>query len=482
MYKKPTKGWSKHLDFILFDILCLQIAFVLAFWYRFGKGRNPYAQEVYLNIIIMMSVFDVLVAVLFSSYSGILKRKWYQQIISGGRHSFLVLAASVLYLFATKSSDTYSRILIGLTAVLHFVITYLVDVTYKSIRWGKRDVKRSMFLISTMAESEAAIDSILRDKRGNINVKGLAILDRDMTGELIQGIPVVANRETIDDFILHDWVDEVYVRLPQEDEINEVVYSSLREMGVTIHIDATAYQSLSGCDFLLERLGNSLVITTSMKMTPGWKLALKRLADILGGIVGTIAMLLIAVCIAPFILSKSPGPLFFAQERIGKNGKRFKMYKFRSMYMDAEARKAALIKASGQEGRLMFKLDDDPRIIGSEKKDKNGKPKGIGNFIRNTSLDEFPQFWNVLKGDMSLVGTRPPTVDEWERYHLHHRARMSTKPGITGMWQVSGRSEIKDFEEVVKLDREYIENWSVGMDFKILFKTVWVVLAGIGAK
>ena len=130
---------------------------------------------------------------------------------------------------------------------------------------------------------------------------------------------------------------------------------------------------------------------------------------------------------------------------------------------------------------LMFKMEDDPRIIGSEKKDKNGKPKGIGNFIRNTSLDEFPQFWNVLKGDMSLVGTRPPTVDEWERYDLHHRVRMSVKPGITGMWQVSGRSEITDFEEVVRLDTEYIRNWSWRLDIKILLKTVAVVLKHEGA-
>ena len=482
MYKKPTKGWSKHLDFILLDLICLQIAFVLAFWYRFWKWRNPYTEDIYANIIIMMSVIDILIAILFSSYSGILKRKWYQQLFAGARHSFLVLAAATLYLFATKSGDTYSRIWIALTVVLHFVFNYLVDLIYKAIRWGRMDISRSMFVISTFDEAEGAIGSIRRDKRGNTYVKGIAILDQDMTGELILDIPVVANRETIDDFILHDWVDEVYVRLPQDDEINEVVYSSLREMGVTIHIDATAYQSLSGCDFVLESIGDSLVITTSMKMTPGWQLALKRAMDIIGGIVGTVFMLLIAACIAPFILTKSPGPLFFTQERIGKNGKRFKMYKFRSMYMDAEVRKAALVKASGQEGRLMFKLDDDPRIIGSEKKEKNGKPKGIGNFIRNTSLDEFPQFWNVLRGDMSLVGTRPPTVDEWERYHLHHRARMSTKPGITGMWQVSGRSEIKDFEEVVKLDKKYIENWSIGLDIRILFKTVWVVLAGKGAK
>ncbi len=470
------------MDFIIIDVLCLQIAFVLAFWYRFGKGHNPYSKEIYSSIIILMSIFDILIAVLFSTYSGILKRGWFKQLFAGLRHSFLVLAATAVYLFATKSGDDYSRILIILTASLHFVISYLVDMIYKTVRWRKGTSNQSLFLISTFAEVEEAIDSIRKDTRGNINVKGIAVLDKDMTGDLIMGIPVVANRDTIDDFILHDWVDEVYVRLPQDDEINDVIYSSLREMGVTIHIDATAYQSLSGCDFILERIGDSLVITTSMKMTPGWQLAIKRIIDIIGGVIGTVFTLLIAVCIAPFILSKSPGPLFFAQERIGRNGKRFKMYKFRSMYMDAEARKAALIKASGQEDRLMFKLDDDPRIIGSEKKNKNGKPMGIGNFIRNTSLDEFPQFWNVLKGDMSLVGTRPPTIDEWERYHFHHRARMSTKPGITGMWQVSGRSEIVDFEEVVKLDKEYIETWSIGLDLVILLKTVWVVLTKKGAK
>ena len=148
--------------------------------------------------------------------------------------------------------------------------------------------------------------------------------------------------------------------------------------------------------------------------------------------------------------------------------------------MDAEERKAGLMKNNKMNG-LMFKMDYDPRIISSEKRGKDGKPKGIGNFIRKTSLDEFPQFWNVLKGDMSLVGTRPPTVDEWEKYELHHRIRMATKPGITGMWQVSGRSDITDFEEVVRLDTEYIEHWSIGLDIKILLKTVLAVLKNDGA-
>ena len=127
---------------------------------------------------------------------------------------------------------------------------------------------------------------------------------------------------------------------------------------------------------------------------------------------------------------------------------------------------------------LMFKVENDPRIIGSEK----GPGKGIGNFIRKTSLDEFPQFWNVLKGEMSLVGTRPPTVVEYEQYALHHKIRLSMKPGITGLWQISGRNQITDFEKVVQLDTEYIENWSLVLDIKILFSTIGVVLSRKGSK
>ena len=149
--------------------------------------------------------------------------------------------------------------------------------------------------------------------------------------------------------------------------------------------------------------------------------------------------------------------------------------------MDAEERKKELMKHNEMNG-LMFKMKDDPRIIGSEKKDKNGNPKGIGNFIRKTSLDEFPQFFNVLKGDMSLVGTRPPTVDEWQQYSEAHRKRLAMRPGITGMWQVSGRSDITDFDEVVRLDSEYIDHWNVFMDIKILFMTVGQVLGHKGAE
>lgn len=151
------------------------------------------------------------------------------------------------------------------------------------------------------------------------------------------------------------------------------------------------------------------------------------------------------------------------------------------MYMDAEERKKELMAQNKISDGLMFKMDFDPRIIGNKILPDGTRKTGIGQFIRKTSLDEFPQFINILLGDMSLVGTRPPTVDEWELYEPHHRARMSFRPGLTGMWQVSGRSNITDFEEVVKLDTQYISEWSLRLDVKILWQTVWSVFKSDGA-
>lgn len=195
----------------------------------------------------------------------------------------------------------------------------------------------------------------------------------------------------------------------------------------------------------------------------------KRIGDIIGSLIGLAITGVLFLIFAPIIKKQSPGPVFYSQWRVGLNGRKFRLYKFRSMYPDADARKAELMKQNKMDG-FMFKMDDDPRIF------------PIGRFIRKYSIDEFPQFWNVLKGDMSLVGTRPPTVDEWEQYSPRHRARLGMKPGITGLWQVSGRSNITDFEEVVNLDVQYICNWSLTEDIKILLRTIGVVFTGNGSE
>ena len=215
-----------------------------------------------------------------------------------------------------------------------------------------------------------------------------------------------------------------------------------------------------------------------MKTVQPYEIFLKRALDICAGIVGCLITAILFIFIAPAIKIADPkGPVFFGQERVGKNGRKFKIYKFRSMYSDAEERKKELMDKNKMSG-LMFKIDADPRIIGSG---PDGKRKGLGHFLRASSLDEFPNFWSILKGDMSLVGTRPPTMDEYEEYELHHKSRLAAKPGLTGIWQVSGRSDFTDFEEVVKLDNEYIKNWTIGLDIKIILKTVVVVIARRGS-
>lgn len=149
--------------------------------------------------------------------------------------------------------------------------------------------------------------------------------------------------------------------------------------------------------------------------------------------------------------------------------------------MDAEERKKELMAQNKVSDGMMFKMDFDPRIIGNKILPDGTKKTCIGQFIRKTSIDELPQFWNILKGDMSLVGTRPPTLDEWKKYEPHHRARMSFRPGLTGLWQVSGRSNITDFEEVVKLDTQYINEWSVKNDLRIIFQTAISIMKKDGA-
>nr|WP_242072018.1 sugar transferase [Nostoc sp. FACHB-110] len=192
----------------------------------------------------------------------------------------------------------------------------------------------------------------------------------------------------------------------------------------------------------------------------------KRLIDILGAIVGLVitAILIIPIAIATKITD--PGPVFYSQVRCGMNGQTFRIWKFRSMVVNAEKLKH-LVK--NQASGHIFKSDDDPRIT------------PIGKFLRRTSLDEFPQFWNVLMGDMSLVGTRPPTPDEVMHYAPHHWERLRVKPGMTGEWQVNGRSQIKDFETIVKMDIDYQKKWSIGYDLMLIWKTIWVVLHKSGA-
>ena len=311
---------------------------------------------------------------------------------------------------------------------------------------------------------------------GKYRIQGLCILDEDCVGQTIAGLPVTSSRETVREYLCDKWIDEICVSVSVKDDYPAKLINDLTEMGFVVHVQMEQMHIEQWQHQVIERLAGTTVRTLSMTLITSQEKFLKRTLDIAGGIAGCILTVILAVFIGPIIFIHSPGPIFFSQIRVGRNGKKFKMYKFRSMYMDAEQRKAELLEQNRVKDGMMFKLEFDPRIIGCRKLEDGTVKKGIGNFIRDWSLDEFPQFFNVLKGDLSLCGTRPPTVDEWEKYELHHRGRLAIKPGITGLWQISGRSKITDFEQVVELDKQYIRQWSMGLDFRILLKTIRVVL------
>jgi exopolysaccharide biosynthesis polyprenyl glycosylphosphotransferase len=300
-------------------------------------------------------------------------------------------------------------------------------------------------------------------------VTSFAIVDKDMVGEYICGIPVIADKDSLFEVVTQGVVDEVFISVPfnRNLKLDEIILE-FENMGITVNLSITTFD-LNINEKTIKYFGGYHVLTFSTKVFNKSAMVLKRGIDIIGAIIGLLITTLTCIILAPAILLESPGPLIFSQLRVGKNGRRFKIYKFRSMYIDAEARKMELMELNEMEG-LMFKLTNDPRIT------------KVGKFIRKTSIDELPQFFNVLKGDMSLVGTRPPTEDEFLQYESRHKRRLTLKPGITGLWQVSGRSDIDNFEDVVKMDLEYIDNWSFLMDIKLLVRTVIVVLFRVGAK
>ncbi len=472
MYKKENNSWLKHIDFVILDILCLQLAFILAYEIRVAKGI-PYLNPLYENMAFVLVIFQLLVSFFGESFSGVLRRGFLIEMKCMIEHEICVMLLAVLYLFMSQQGVMYSRGAFTIMCTLYFFIAYAARIGWKKVIRSRKFAegeKRSILIITTDAEAANVVKALRGDSYGTYHLAGVALLDKNKTGSMIQRVPVVAGADDVTAYIHKNWVDEVFFALPEHVDIPKKIMKDCNRMGVVTHVQLAALNEL-GKNQVVEEIAGYMVLSSSINIVSSWQLLVKRLMDIAGGLVGCIFTGIIYIFIAPIMKVKSPGPVFFSQVRMGKNGKPFKIYKFRSMYMDAEERKKELMEKDNIKDGLMFKMDDDPRII-----------KGIGHFIRKTSLDEFPQFWNILKGDMSLVGTRPPTMDEWDKYELHHRRRLAIKPGLTGMWQVSGRSEITDFEEVVELDTKYIEQWSIGLDIKILFKTVTVVFTGSGAK
>ena len=479
------KNWVKHWDFIVFDLIMLEISFLLA---NFIRYRSSLAQIIAMNRYIFYAEVVILLLCFFMTivfddpYKNILKNDGPEEFLKIVKQAVAMFVINIVVLYILQQGNASSRIVIFILYPIYMMLSMIIRTLWKKHLRKKLShygSNKAMIVLSDSKHIHSVLDNLVTKTYKGYSIMGAFLMDYDGHIKKSGHVPILGSSDDMIEYASHNWVDSATLAIHDQQRIDQL-RDIFEIMGITTHIIVAAAPTNDG--EYIQKLGNYIVSSNSYRSIPPARLFIKRAMDILGGLVGCLFTIIITIFVGPMIFIKDPGPIFYTSKRVGKNGKIFKMYKFRSMYKDADQRKAELMSQNKMGDGMMFKMDDDPRIIGSEKKDKNGKPKGIGNFIRKTSLDEFPQFFNVLKGDMSLVGTRPPTLDEWEKYTPHHRKRMAIRPGITGMWQANGRSDITDFEEVVRLDTEYIDNWTNAMDVRLLLKTIIGVIKHDGAE
>ena len=457
---------AKHIEFIIADMVSLELSFFLAYFLRFLYEADEAANYRQINLVLFLTyLFIILVQPI---HSGILKRGFLKEFNNVLLMDLEMLAVLLALLFIIKETDEVSRLFIGMLFLLNLVITYIMRIMIKEIIYGrfkKNNNKTHIIIVCYRENAVNTLTNIMKSSKGNIQVDRFMLLDQEKRLTPIEGIKVMYRQE-MQEFLRTHIVDEVYIGSKARD-VSKLINWFL-SMGVIVHImtDVLVHEVPN---VRIDKVGDRTCITTTISPITTGQTLVKRIFDIIISFVGIIFTVILFIIFAPIIYIQSPGPVIFSQIRVGLNGRHFKMYKFRTMYPDAEEHKKELLKENEIKGQ-MFKVENDPRII------------PIGKFMRRMSIDEFPQFINVLKGDMSLVGTRPPTLDEFERYKPHHMSRLAMKPGITGLWQISGRSDITDFEKVVALDTQYITNYSLGLDIEIFLKTFTAVITGKGSK
>lgn len=441
---------------ISLDLALIFVSFVAAFYLRrpFLVNRE-FADYLWFLLLVLPVWFGSLYA---SRIYASLRTRTVWSLLSALLRAYLIagcISAAAIFIL---DPHTFSRLLFALFISISFVAIFSVKLLVRLLLTAIR--RRGMNTRNILLAGEGAKAEQMKRLIQQHETWGLLLIGTVSDLHDVEAVLAVCRNKA---------VDEVVFCLPADamDCVEDYV-TRLDQLGVTTRM------VLDLVDFPAHRREIELfhdtlpMLTFYSKAFNAPQLMAKRCLDIAGALLGLLLLGLMLPVTALAIKLESPGPVFFSQIRLGEQGRPFRCWKLRSMLVDAEARKQELLDLNEMNGQ-MFKIREDPRVT------------RVGRFIRKTSIDEFPQFWNVLKGEMSLVGTRPPTPDEVARYEDWHRKRISIRPGITGLWQVSGRNQIQDFDEVARLDIRYVENWSIWLDIKILFQTLWVVTLGRGA-
>jgi exopolysaccharide biosynthesis polyprenyl glycosylphosphotransferase len=393
-------------------------------------------------------------------------------------HAFTAALTSVLgtlVLFAVvaifKRAEHVNRSLIGLLGVTAFVAllsTRMVALGFL-VYYTQKGYDRHYVLIGGTQTDGLALAETLEDERGGVfQVQGFVSENPADAGRDVGRWKVLGGFQDIPAIAVKMPVDEVYL-LPTSGplEANLELIRNCEAMGMSIHLRLAAFEkTISRLELQESAGGDYLRFTTEPRSSTA--LFAKRMLDVVGAALMLFLLSPLLLLVALLVKLTSRGPAVFRQERAGMNGRIFTLYKFRTMVEGAEKDRAKLESKNEMEGPV-FKIKEDPRIT------------GLGKFLRKTSIDELPQLWNVVQGDMSLVGPRPLPTYEVEKFEPWQRRRMSMRPGITCLWQISGRNKVTTFVEWMRLDLEYVDRWSLGLDLKILLRTIPAVLGGRGA-
>ena len=490
---------SNHRIGLFFsNLFSIIISFLIAYLSRFGWDPSDVAfRHLKDSTVFLYLLLSFLIVFTFYRYNPITAKRGILRHIKAAflTNIFMAIIFSTL-VYTTHISDSIPRLFFGTFFSINFSISFscLFLIHLIKRQYLEHHTKKTI-IITDNSSLEKAVYDIQKLNSEDCEIIGITSLsgkqaDRFYKVKILSSNLKTQSSKDTDSSSKNPALESIklkelslstleYVKRHQVDlvifSVNHLVRRKIEhlieafsEMGIDslITIDSFAIETL---ETKLEDFGTTNVIRLSPRLFTDGELLLKRLMDIAGALVGCFICLIFGLIVAPLIFLEDPGPIIFKQKRVGRNGKFFYIYKFRSMYQDAEAKLQTLKDQNEMQG-FMFKMKNDPRIT------------KVGKFLRKTSIDELPQFFNVLEGSMSLIGTRPPTVDEYNQYSAHHKRRISIKPGITGLWQVSGRSEITDFEEIVRLDCFYIDHWSITGDIKILLKTFAAVFTGKGSE
>lgn len=388
---------------------------------------------------------------------------------------FIKLVRAVLYaslvllglIFLLQPSTPTSRSLLLTFSLSSMFTLFLARLVWLERRPQREETIHNILVVGSAAEAGPFLETLSRRRDWGLRVAGVIRPD-DEEVTSVNGIKVLGKLSQLPDVLHRETIAQVFMTGRAWDTGTlRYVADACEEVGVTFSMDAN-FLGLSVALAEVHEYEGWSVLSFSSTPTNAEALVIKRAIDLVGSVAALLMLAPVFLFVAIAIKLEDGGPIFFSQERSGLYGRRFKMHKFRSMCVDAEAKKAELEKLNEMSGPV-FKMTRDPRIT------------RIGAFIRKTSIDELPQFWNVFRGDMSLVGPRPPIPAEVARYERWQMRRLSMKPGITCIWQVSGRNTV-DFDTWMKLDLEYIDNWSLFLDIKLLLRTVPAVLTGDGAR